>query len=127
MSILPHLSACHILRGEPAAGDISHSKGRRDEFAADSGAADEKTDKRAQSTNRRQQQHDAVIAWHGKPTGGNLAVIIKALGVDQNRTQSAHDRCGYFVEFVDFKQDRRVAIKQSSLPYKKILVRRATH
>jgi len=95
--------------------------------AADAGAANEKTDKHAQSTKRRQQQHDAVIAWHGKPTGGNLAVIIKALGVDQNRTQSAHDRCGYFVEFVDFKQDRRVAIKQSSLPYKKILVRRATH
>ena len=28
------------------------------------GAAEEKTDKRAQSANRRQHQHDAVIAWH---------------------------------------------------------------
>ena len=70
MSILPLLERVpNILSGEPSAGDISQNKERRDEFAADSCAAEEKTDKRAQSTNRRQQQHDAVIARTGRGNG----------------------------------------------------------
>src|SRR4029453_6678897 len=55
----------HILSGEPAAANISESKKRRGQLSADSCAVKEKTDKCAQSANRRQHQHDAVIAWHG--------------------------------------------------------------
>ncbi|PYI72316.1 MAG: hypothetical protein DMF08_06435 [Verrucomicrobia bacterium] len=55
----------NILSGEPAAADISESKKRREQVSANSCATEEKTSKRAHSADRRQQQHEAVIARHG--------------------------------------------------------------
>src|SRR5215472_13502025 len=56
----------HILSRKPAAGEICQSEKRRNELAADPGAAEKKAREGARSANRGQQQHQAVITSDGR-------------------------------------------------------------